>query len=103
MAFREADREIFARKFVDKEKEALANQVFIKKFILCEAKPIDSNAESKNKESILSNFSESKRLKTQPSNQASMPCKTGWLETYSSNYAKKTLIKILDGQVLISQ
>lgn len=103
MVSREANGKIFVGRFVDRKEEALANQVFIEKFILSEAKSIDSNAESKNKESALSSSLESKRLKTQPSNQAAMLRKTGWLETYSSNYAKEMLIKILDGQVLIFQ
>lgn len=103
MASREADREIFVRKFVDREEKALANQVFIEEFILSKAESIDNNAESENEELALSSSSESERLKTQPSNQAAMPRKTEWLETYSSNYAKEKLIKILDSQVLIPQ
>lgn len=50
MTFRKVDKEIFAGKFIDKEKKTLVNQVFIEKSILSEAKSINNNAESKNKE-----------------------------------------------------
>ena len=101
--FRKADREIFAKEFVDREEKALANQVFIEKSIPSKAESIDSNAESENEASALNNSSKSERLKTQPSNQAAMPCKTGWLGTYNSNFAKEKLIKILNSQAFISQ
>lgn len=100
MASREADGETFAGEFVDREEEALANQVFIEESILSEAESIDSSAESEHEESASSNSSDSERSRTQLSNQAAMPRKTGWLETYSSNYAKE---KMMDSQILIPQ
>lgn len=65
---KEIDRKIFIEKFVNREEKVLANQVFIEKFTLSKAKFINSNAESKNKELVLSNSLKFKRLRTQPSN-----------------------------------
>lgn len=96
MTSRKVDREIFAWKFVEKKEEVLANQVFIEESILSEAKFINSNIKSKNKELIVSNFLKSKKLKMKSSNQVVISYKTGWLEIYSSNYIKEKLIKILD-------
>lgn len=76
IAFRKVDKEIFIVKFVKKEEEALANQVFIEQSILFKDEFINSNAESKIKELVLSNTLKLEKLRIQPSNQAIMQCKT---------------------------